>query len=78
MEKDIITLLLYDDLPLSFNCQKFTLKDDDDEKVSNCAEGFLSRAGFWRDRYLRLKEVHSSGRIVENGRRPTDSRGKAL
>jgi hypothetical protein len=37
MEKDIITLLLYDDLPLSFNCQKFTLKDDDDEKaVESC------------------------------------------
>jgi hypothetical protein len=25
MEKDIITWLLYDDLPLSFNCLKFTV-----------------------------------------------------
>jgi len=48
------------------------------KKLSNRAEGFLSRAGFWGDRYLSLKEVYSSGRIVENGRRPTDSRGKAL
>jgi len=39
MEKDIITMLLYDDLPLSFNCQKFTLKDDDDEKAAELCGG---------------------------------------
>jgi len=39
MEKDITTLLLYDDLPLSFNCQKFTLKDGDDEKAVELCGG---------------------------------------